>query len=101
MKRYFAMICAAIAMTVFLGTNMAVAQDAKTGGCCKMACFDKMDGDKNGQVSEAEFLERCKKRFSGMDADNSGALSKDEFKPGCKGMQSGKKCPYKQGSTSN
>ena len=42
--------------------------------------FQKHDTNGDGVISESEFLEQAKKRFSKMDADGSGSVSQDEAK---------------------
>lgn len=100
MKRIFLMSCFMLSIMFFFVANVGFAEDVPKTGCLKQACFDKMDTDKNGQVTEAEFLEKCKNRFNSMDTDKNGSLSKEELKPCCMkpGMKSmpekGKGCPY-------
>ena len=100
MKRTFLMGCITLGITFFLGANIGFAEDAPKTGDPKQACFEKMDADKNGQITEAEFLENCKNRFSSMDTDKNGSLGNDEFKPCCMNPmmnpmpEKGKECPY-------
>ena len=42
--------------------------------------FAEQDTDKNGSVSEAEFLAFGKKKFSEIDADGNGEITKEEAK---------------------
>jgi Ca2+-binding EF-hand superfamily protein len=83
-------------MIIFFVANIGFAEDAPKTGCAKQACFDRMDADKNGQVTETEFLESRKNCFSSLDTDKNGSLSKDELKSCCmKTMpEKGKECPY-------
>ena len=83
MKKLFLMSFVMLGMTIFLFANIGFAQDVPKSGCAQKACFDSMDVDKNGQISESEFLEFRKKCFTAMDADKNGSLSKDEFKKCC------------------
>ena len=104
MKRLFLMSFIMLGMTIFLVANIGFAQNAPKTGCPTQACFESMDTDKNGQISESEFLEYRKQCFTAMDTDKSGSLSKDEFKKccmkantgGCKKANpvKGKECPY-------
>lgn len=41
--------------------------------------FDKLDADKDGSVTEQEFLEAHKKKFAEMDANKDGKVTKDEL----------------------
>lgn len=41
--------------------------------------FEKMDADKDGSVTEAEFLDRHKKKFAEIDADKNGKVTKEEL----------------------
>ena len=101
MKKLFSMSFIILIMTIFLVANFGFAQDVPKTGCVKQACFDSMDADKNGQISELEFLEYRKKCFTAMDTDKNGSLSKDEFKKCCmKGKPvKGKECPYMKNRT--
>ncbi len=83
MKGLFRLVGLTSAAVLFVAANTGFAQGIQKPGCPKTACFDNMDTDKNGQISEAEFLEKCKGRFASMDTDKDGSLSKDEFKPCC------------------
>ena len=96
MKRLILMSFIVLCMTVFLGGNIGFAQDTPKTGCAKQACFKSMDTDKDGQISESEFIESRKKCFAAMDTDKNGSLSKDEFKKCCmKAMpEKSKGCPY-------
>ncbi len=101
MKKLFWVIGLAVGVAAFVGAGTGFSQDTPKTGCPKQACFDKMDADKNGQISEAEFLENCKNKFGSMDTDKDGSLSKDEFKPCCMGRMDhppkpgkGTNCPY-------
>ena len=99
MNRLFLMSFLMLGMTIFLIANTGFAGDAAKTGCAKTACFDRIDADKNGQISESEFLESRKTCFSSMDTDKNGSLSKDEFKTCCmKTMPAkAKECPYMKG----
>ena len=109
MKKLFSMSFIILSMTIFLVANISFAQDVSKNGCPKQACFDSMDVDKNGQISETEFLECRKKCFIAMDADKNGSLSKEEFRKCCmkakhgscmKGKSvKGKQCPYMKNKT--
>ena len=104
MKRLFLMSGIMLCMTIFLVANIGFAQNAPKMGCPTQACFESMDTDKNGQISESEFIECRKKCFAAMDTDKNGSLSKDELKKccmkadtgGCKKANpvKGKGCPY-------
>ena len=41
--------------------------------------FDKLDADKDGSVTEQEFLDVHKKKFAEMDANKDGKITKDEM----------------------
>lgn len=104
MKKNFAFIFLAFGLMVFLVSTSGFAQDEAKKICpkkagCSAACFEKMDTDKDGQVSETEFMAKCKNRFSSMDADKSGALSKEELKPCCMMKTKTMGCPFKKGKT--
>ena len=109
MKRLFLMNCVMLGMTIFLVANIGFAQDVPKTGCPKQTCLDNMDADKNGQISESEFLEYRKKCFTTMDIDKTGSISKDEFKKCCMRAKSGsymkgnpvkgKECPYMKNKT--
>jgi len=83
---------------------MGFSQDTPKFGCEKQGCFDRMDTDKNGKISESEFLEYRKNCFTAMDTDKDGSLNKDEFKKCCMKAKTegclktnpvkGKECPY-------
>ncbi len=42
--------------------------------------MEHLDTDKNGQISEAEFLEAKKEHFKKMDKDSNGSLDENEMK---------------------
>ena len=42
--------------------------------------FEKLDADKDGVISEAEFLAKSKERFAEMDADKNGSVTQEEAK---------------------
>ena len=88
MRKSFVSICVLVAITFVFGIISGFSEEPQKGGCPKQACFDKMDADKNGQISEAEFMECCKSRFASMDTDKNGALTKEELKP-CGQMNQG------------
>ena len=98
MKKTILVFFVVLSMVFFLGTNMGLAQDTPKSGCPKQACFDKMDTDKDGKITETEFLKKCRNRFNSMDADKDGSLSKEEFKSGCMKKKWGKGCPHGKGS---
>ena len=109
MKKLFSMSFIIISMTIFLVANFGFTEDVLKTGCVKQSCFDSMDADKNGQISESEFLEYRKKCFTAMDTDKDGSLSKEEFKKCCmkakhgscmKGKPiKGRECPYMKNKT--
>ena len=109
MKRLFLMNCVMLGMAIFLVADIGFAQDVPKTGCPKQACVDSMDADKDGQISESEFLEYRKKCFTAMDTDKSGSLSKDEFEKCCMRERNGncikwnpvkgKECPYMKNKT--
>jgi hypothetical protein len=98
MKRSFVSICVLVTITFAFGVGSGFCEEPQKGACPKQACFEKMDADKNGQISEAEFTDGCKSRFASMDADKSGSLTKDEMKP-CSQMKQGHTgCPGMKGT---
>ena len=97
MKRVISGFLLVLGMIAFLGAGIGYAQDDPKTGCPVKACFDKMDADKSGEISEAEFLEKCKAKFVAMDTDKNGSLNKDELKPCCMKYKHKKKgCPFKK-----
>ena len=104
MKRLLLITLVILGMANYLVADMGFAQDTPKSGCEKQACFDKMDTDKNGKISESEFLEYRKKCFTAMDTDKDGFLNKDDFKKCCMKANTGgclktnpvkgKECPH-------
>lgn len=58
----------------------AIAQDGggKEGG--KHRYFEKLDTNKDGAISEAEFVEHSKARFKDMDGNGDGKVTQEESK---------------------
>lgn len=96
MKRLYLMNFITLGMIILLIASTGFTEDAPITGGAKQACFDRMDADNNGQITESEFLENRKNCFRSMDTDKNGFLSKDEWKTCCMktGPRTGKKCPY-------
>lgn len=46
----------------------------------KGSMFEKLDTDKDGLVTKAEFLAHAEERFAKMDADGNGSFTKEEAK---------------------
>lgn len=42
--------------------------------------FEKLDTNKDGVISEEEFLNKSKERFAAMDADGNGSVTQEEAK---------------------
>lgn len=58
----------------------AIAADGHEKGDRGAKMFEKLDTDKNGTISEAEFLTKSKERFATMDANGDGAVTPEEAK---------------------
>ncbi len=58
----------------------ALAADGHPKGDRGAKFFEKLDTDKNGSISEAEFLAKSKERFAEMDANKDGNVTPEEAK---------------------
>lgn len=58
----------------------AMAEDGHGKGDRGAKMFEKLDTDKDGVISEAEFLTKSKERFAEMDADKNGSVTPEEAK---------------------
>ncbi len=88
MKKLFLLSAAALALmaTPALADNHSD-KGPKGGG--KM--FEKHDTNGDGVVSESEFLEEAKGRFSKMDTDGNGEVTQDEAKAAHEAMREKRK----------
>jgi uncharacterized low-complexity protein len=99
-----------VAKQLSSGYLLAAGEPAKAGekkaegkcgeGKCSVA---KMDTDKDGKASKAEFMAAHEKMFNDADTNKDGMLSDDEIKAAHKGMEgscSGDKAKGKEGSCS-
>lgn len=69
----------------------------KPGGKNHGMMFDMQDSNKDGVVSEEEFLAFGKSKFAEMDADHDGKLTKDEAKAHREAMRAKYKAMKEQG----
>lgn len=70
-----------IAAVIGLLTTPALADNHKKGdhdGKHRGKMFEKLDSNSDGSVSEEEFLNAHKHRFSEIDVDGDGSISKEE-----------------------
>lgn len=58
----------------------AIAADGPAKGDRGAKMFEKLDADKNGTISEAEFIAKSKERFAAMDANGDGQVTPEEAK---------------------
>lgn len=77
MKTTIKYVMAVAALAVLGNATLAHANDG--GEHKKGEYFAKMDTDKNGVVSKAEFLKQSEERFAKIDGNNDGNLSKEEM----------------------
>lgn len=79
MKKLMMLSAAILALQAVpaLAEQGAPPKDGKRGGPEKF--FEMQDLDKDGTISEAEFLENAKSRFAKMDADKDGKLTREEL----------------------
>lgn len=90
-----------IGFSSILLTSIVSAEDEAPKEKAPKRVFKKVDADKDGKISEEEFMdsakseEKAKKRFAKKDKDADGFLSKKEFAKKCKCKKAGKK--HKEG----
>ena len=97
-----------LSMFLFACSNMGKHKHGKKDGCCDKKAhhghmFEKMDTDKDGFITKAEFDAAEKTHFSEMDANSDAKISPDEAKAfmkakhqekkkECSDCKEGKKC---------
>lgn len=75
------LLLAAIAIsTSLINPTTALAETEQTKKKLKNSRFHKADTNQDGQITEAEFLEKAKKRFKKMDKNSDGVITKEEGK---------------------
>lgn len=94
-------------LSTFLFACSHMGRHHKKEGCCKGKAhhghmFDKLDTDKDGSVTKAEFDAVNAKHFTEMDANSDGKVTKEEAdafmkehhkaKKECSDCKEGKKC---------
>ena len=77
MKKIMMMGAAILALQAIPAFAQGPADGKHIGGPGKF--FEMQDTDKDGTVSEAEFLDASKKKFTEMDADKDGKITKEEM----------------------
>jgi hypothetical protein len=78
-----ALLCAAGTCAI-AGTDTAVGTEPKTASPAAVARYtqaiiDRMDTDKSGEVSRAEFMDFMGKEFDRLDVNHDGKLQKSEI----------------------
>lgn len=68
------------AAALMLQAIPALAEEGPGKGDRGAKMFEKLDTDKNGTISEAEFIAKSKERFAAMDANSDGAVTPEEAK---------------------
>ena len=82
-----------VGLSGLLLTSVSSALPGGKDGKKAKKTFEEVDTDKDGKVSEAEFVangkdaEKSKKRFAKKDKDGDGFLNKEEFAKGKKGKK--------------
>ncbi|MCE7886872.1 MAG: hypothetical protein DYH13_05120 [Alphaproteobacteria bacterium PRO2] len=74
MKKLLMFSAAALALSA-----PAFAEEGKDGKPHHQNMMEKLDTDKNGSVTKAEFLAFHEQRFAEMDTNSDGTISKEEF----------------------
>lgn len=93
------MILASLASAFLMSAPAWAEQSSTTGTPAPTAApkehhhpmMDKIDTNKDGQVSKDEFMKAQEERFASMDANGDGQISKDEFKAKRKEMSEKRK----------
>ncbi|MFA5592669.1 MAG: hypothetical protein WC989_05090 [Micavibrio sp.] len=80
MKKMMLLAAAALAVQAVPALAENGAKPHKERGKFIEHMFEKQDTDKDGVVSEAEYLATAKARFDAMDADKDGKLTREEIK---------------------
>ncbi|HQX28257.1 MAG TPA: EF-hand domain-containing protein [Alphaproteobacteria bacterium] len=95
MKKLLMFSAAALALS-----SPALAEEGKDGKPHHQGMMEKLDTDKNGSVSKAEFLAFHEARFAEIDTNSDGTISKEEsdakkaeWKEKRKGMHKGETTP--------
>lgn len=68
------------AAALIFQTVPAMAESGHEKGDRGAKMFEKLDADKDGVISEAEFLAKSKERFAAMDGNSDGKVTQEEAK---------------------
>lgn len=82
----------AMAVALSLSAGTALADHHKSGGKDRMGhYFTKMDSNKDGVITRAEFTAKSNKMFDKLDMNNDGKVTREEAKQAKKKWSKGKK----------